>query len=476
MARKFKYALEYYSSQEGAPVTVDGDFQQITHDVRTKFQELAADVRLDCGESAASIITDWKRFFFLICKLEHRTPDQLISSTWSADHGGDYLKLSGSFRFAPEEEEKALPLSFSRTGVRKLFCFALVSDVKETYQVMKALLSKLHLNNFKLLLESFGAEVFMVNDLKMCWTCAGMSHGGRHSCPFCYWRSTDGFGVQSDVRTCQRDTSEYHRWRSETKHLSFKRAKDRIKFYNNCLRPTLIRNLCQNKSVIDFLWPPPLHLKLRNANKLLSDLCRCAPSVHKSWLGSVGIATEKYHGELEGNPITKLLGSTDVLRACITADIAETFAQNEFFFETRLDMPPDRYERDLLQSREELHAARHYPDTFAALAVLIARMSQKKLHSDLQAAADAYCDALHTLGCSKTVAMHVIIDEVPRLCRRRNRGLGYHTEQAAESLHSEIARFATRWRVPLPSHAGHAEGVKRMMCGMNTEHAVLPAF
>jgi len=136
MARRFKYALEHYSSQENAPVVVDGDFQAVTRNARQQFFDLAKDVRLNCGEGAACIISDWQSFISLICKLEHRQENELISSTWSADHGGDFLKLSGSFRFAARDEEKALPLSFSRTGVRKLFCFALVSDVKETYKVM----------------------------------------------------------------------------------------------------------------------------------------------------------------------------------------------------------------------------------------------------------------------------------------------------------------------------------------------------
>jgi len=315
----------------------------------------------------------------------------------------------------------------------------------------------------------------MVNDLKMCWICTGMSHGGRHSCPFCYWRATDGFSGLLQVRTCRIDATEHQHWVKDTKQMTEKKARDQVKLYSNCLRPSLIRQLCGNKSLIEFLWPPPLHLKLRNTNKLLSDLQRCAPTVHKLWLASVGVSLEKYHGELEGNPITKLLRNVDRLRALITEDIAETFAENEFFFETKLNLPAGRYERAMLKAREELHPARHYPDTFAALGILIQRMTQKTLHKDLEPAAAAYRDALLTLGCSKTVAMHIIIDEVPLLCRRRNCGLGFHSEQAAESLHSEVTRFANRWKLPLPSHPKHVEGVRRMMCAMNAEHAILPA-
>ncbi len=254
-----------------------------------------------------------------------------------------------------------------------MYNLALVTGVKETYPVMRALLGELDLPTFKLLLEKHGAEVAMVNDLKMNWICAGKSHGGRYACPWCPWRATDGLGVEPSLRTIAEDVADYEHFQDHTKYMTEKKALTCAKLFNNCVRPTLLHGLCQEENpTIDFLRPGPLHLQLRNGNKLVNDLRTVAPSVHRQWLASAGVVEEQYHGELEGRPLLRLLSRVDSLRAIIIQDTDESTRSS-----------------DAANSAQQ-HPARHFPDALSALYVLLRSVSHKEYHSDLDDAASKY--------------------------------------------------------------------------------------
>ncbi len=182
MAENFKAVLEAETAAEKRPVRIEGNFQKVARELNKQFLGCTRLVDLQCGEAAATVISNWEEFLQKMLGLEKRSEDELESSAWSADHGGTTLKVTASFRFATGDEQKHKPSRFAPMGVRKMYSLALVSGVKESYEVMNALFAALALPKLKFLLEKHGAKVAMVNDIKMWWICHGKSHGGRRSC------------------------------------------------------------------------------------------------------------------------------------------------------------------------------------------------------------------------------------------------------------------------------------------------------
>ncbi len=183
---------------------------------------------------------------------------------------------------------------------------------------MHSLLDALKLYKFTRMLEAHGVEFALVDDLKMACTLSGKSHGGKHSCLYCLWTVSQGLGAPSlQLRTVVDDLNDFKRWQSfcNSKGLTAQKSKDCVKSFNNCVRQPLIRNLypSNNALIIDMSRPAPLHSKLRNGNTLLSDLSRAAPSVHVRYLAACGVVPEKYHNELEGGPISRVLRSVEKL-------------------------------------------------------------------------------------------------------------------------------------------------------------------
>jgi len=68
--------------------------------------------------------------------------------------------------------------------------------------------------------------------------------------------------------------------------------------------------------------------------------------------------------------------------------------------------------------------------------------------------------------------MHILVDEVPRFCKRHQVGLGRHSEEASEAMHYVEKTFERRWKVPAVGLPGHPERLMQAMCGLNASHAV----
>ncbi len=176
--------------------------------------------------------------------------------------------------------------------------------------------------------------------------------------------------------------------------------------------------------------------------------------------------------------MTKLLKRVGRLERIIRADIDQRMSELDDCNGAKMQLSgllPGRHQRRLIAAHASVHPARDYIAAFDALGPLLRLVAQKNLSDGLEEAARKYRDCLLTLGCSKTVAMHVLVDEVPRLCKRLQHSLGYHSEESAESMHQEEKKFEMRWRVGKSSSIDHAAALMKAMCGMNAEHAFVTA-
>ena len=183
----------------------------------------------------------------------------------------------------------------------------------------KAVLKKLRLRKLKDIVSQWGSSFQITSDMKMCWTLTGQSHGGLHPCIVCPWTPTNGLLKAEVTRTPAQNRQNHERWLAVTQKRSPAAALKCVKNFNNCVRPSLVDDLYDRDTqpISELFCPPPLHLKLRNVNTLVNDLRREYSAICDEWLSVVGVATEQYHHELEGNPCSKLLRSTGDLRGLI---------------------------------------------------------------------------------------------------------------------------------------------------------------
>lgn len=313
MALDFAAALEMATANEGTPLKFEPGMRDAMYALNKMFESFTKQVNLTCGEGAAVVMYQWEKFYLAVCESENVSPDDLLYSTWSVDHGRTSLKVTVSLKWRVNERPTKKQCSparlrkLTRTGVRKLYVIALVTGVKETYTVLQSLLGVLDLPGLKNVLEKYGAEIGFVNDQKMSWILHGKSHGGLHPCNYCPWTPNDGLGTNTVLRTPLDDQREYERWKKATAGWTFAKAKDVVKQYNNCIRPSVIANLytSQEDKLIDISRPMPLHLKLRNGNHLCLLLRNTSQPVCEDLLKQAGVVVEKYHKELEGGRLAK---------------------------------------------------------------------------------------------------------------------------------------------------------------------------
>ncbi len=363
-----------------------------------------------------------------------------------------------SFRWNQSDEpapQQARIKRLKRSGVRKLYTVAVVSRVQDTYVVLKALLAVLHLAAMKKLLETNGGEVAIVTDQKMAWILHGKSHGGTHPCNYCKWKVADGLGRTTVLRTPRDDQHDHQSWKDSTSQLSPERAAQVVKNFTNCIRPSLIADMynSQQDLLIDFSRPMPLHLKLRNGNHVIAQLRKVSQRVYDELLASAGCVVEKYHQELEGGPITRVLNAAARLDVIIDEDVKRLAEEEEDVRPLSvMNRRPGRAGARTIEAEAKNmrrnHPAYPYIEVLSALSDLLKLVARHDFQPNLRTAAQRYRDALAAVKCRPTVMMHIIVDEVPRFCERHNCGLGLHSEEAAESMHYEENKFDGRWHVP----------------------------
>ena len=165
MALDFAAALEMTTNYDGKPLKLAPGLKDATYALNKIFEPFTKLVNLQRGERAAVVVNDWEGYYQTDCRKAGKCPEDLVSSTRSADHGGTSLKATVSFKWRSTEKpakKRAAPAclqKLKRVGVRKFYVVALVSGVHETYHAMQSGLAVLSLTDLKAVLEKYSAEL-----------------------------------------------------------------------------------------------------------------------------------------------------------------------------------------------------------------------------------------------------------------------------------------------------------------------------
>ena len=358
--------------------------------------------------------------FIKVCLNLEKVPDESSSPAFKK------ISQKKNFSYA----QGIFARQFKDSGVKALIILGIVEDVNESYDNIKMLMNKTGIPN----IDYMGAY-----DMKLALTALGLGPASStHSCPWCNCPSKmfkDHLFTGGELRTfnqIKKNAEEYQlklaSWKGKTKASS----KDQF----NCEHEPLILPKVEGDNdvtVIDYVPPMELHLTLGICNDLYKNLEKELAAKKTgisltAWSHKLGCVEDaQFGGQFNGNQCVKLLKNLHVLET-------------------------------ILEQNDALDAGKPFLEAFEAFNLV--RESCFGQYLD-----DKYKGYIRNFGwkyfylsenklASITPKVHAVCVHVEQFLERQKRaesldcalgsvpaaqrGLGYWSEQASESVHSNF--------------------------------------
>lgn len=325
------------------------------------------------------------------------------------DGGGGFLKVCLSVQSIDKSNcESEIPLrqsynqgvaakKFKDSGVKKLFLLGLAPCTQENYNNILTLWALLGINEFK------GT---VATDLKLANMLTGiMSHASSLPCTWCT-ALKDKLNVCGAYRTIGDCLENYDAWEKAGSN------KGNAKNYKNCIYPPIISGN-ENTEIIDVIPPPELHLLIGVVNIIFKHMLIEFEEDSLTWAKTCCVAQEITHGTpaFAGNSCKILLDKVDVLRAnCNIGCLKYVKCLKDF--------------QDVVNS-------------------CFATVLNPKFEDYIIQFRKSYVD----LKINITPKVHAVFFHVTYFCSKMHRGLGFFSEQAMESVHSDFQKTWAKYKV-----------------------------
>lgn len=183
--------------------------------------------------------------------------------------------------------------------------------------------------------------------------------------------------------------------------------------------------------------PPELHLMLGVVNTIFAHLLTECEEDALSWVKTCNVQRDITHGSpsFNGNSCKILLKNLDLLR-----------------------------------SRSKNIGCLKYIKALEAFKNVVNACFSKKLHPDFNTIIIVFKESYLELNISVTPKVHAIFYHVLDFCTAKQCGLGFFSEQAIESVHSDFKNIWTKYKVS-PSHSDYPRRLNRALCEYNGLHA-----
>ena len=307
------------------------------------------------------------------------------------DGGQSFFKVCLTMQKDEQEAIKKTRYSLKQGGVKKLIILGIVEDIPENYDNAKIVFEALNLTLLDFCLSS---DLKLINII-----CGIQSHSAKYPCAWCI--ATSPYDKPAPLRTLGDIIMLVEQYTSAG---SVK--KNAKKFYNCINKPLIKGNL---KDLILKLIPlPELHIFLGGTNHIFDNANdRCEEDEAYDWAFQNGIVREDYHGgQLNGPNCSKLLRNLDSLE---------------------LVLPPH---------------LKKFIKALKLLDLVKKGCFSMNLEPDYKERVMNFKEAYLELEISVTPKVHMIFDHVIPFCELKEKGLGYYSEQASESVHYD---FKTTW-------------------------------
>lgn len=339
------------------------------------------------------------------------------------DGGGGFLKVCLSVQSVNLEEDVQKKRQkygdgiaankFKDSGVNKLLVLAIAPNTQENYSNVVQLWSSLGINNF---------EGTVATDLKLANILVGiMSHASLYPCTWCY-SSKNEMNKCGLYRTVGNSLENYLKW-----HEAGEKKQDAKKFMN-CTNPPVF-DTSQDRAILEIIPPPELHLMLGVVNTLYTNLIKESEPDALQWAQKCSVTREVYHGSsgFNGNSCRKLLSKVDLFRSncCISS----------------------------------LKYVKAFDDFNAVVKACFSMKLDPNFRQIIENFKRSYLD----LGISITPKVHAVFFHVPDFCAETQAGLGFYSEQATESVHSDFKRVWEKYKVG-KDHPDYADRLRQATC------------
>ena len=325
----------------------------------------------------------------------------------------------------------------------KLIVLALLYDAPETYDTVKMMMEKLQFDNF---------PATITSDIKMLLLLIGKSGGNlTHGCVFC--DAAKPLNQEGKLYKL----SDLHAW-----HLKYEEAggdKKKQKNFQNVVNKPLLE-MEPDDLILGAVAPPELHLMLGVTDKLKQGLEKNVFETGKegkdfidNFLDQQNISKKGYMDSrsLEGNQTRQFLKSTDKLRdsyeeAGKLQKAEPTIKLLELF-------------SDVVHTSFGFKLVSGYEDAISEFSSAYMKLHQEE-------------PEIYTI----TPKLHTVMFHVLQYLQLQNaetgeeRGLGYMSEQAFESVHSHMAEMWEKgWKVST-SHNNFGEKLRKFLVAYNSNN------
>ena len=187
--------------------------------------------------------------------------------------------------------------------------------------------------------------------------------------------------------------------------------------------------------ILDIIAIPELHSMMGTSETVFNGLNKAWGNDRAiKWAESRGIIRSEYRGgKFEGNQTKTLLEKSSDLEASVPPHLTGFARCLAKFNEVRLAC----FGQDLKPGYKERITEFH--------------------------------QAFLCLGLNVTPKVHAVIVHIPQFCDKTGKGLGYWSEQASESVHSDFKLTNNRFKVN-QAHPDHPEKMLRAVVKYNSSH------
>lgn len=367
--------------------------------------------------------------------IEHLAKKRSVSNfhlKFGIDGGGGFLKVclsiqSNNSHLSNEKhrqkyEDGICAKKFKDSGVNKLMILGLARDSQENYQNVQKLWSALNINELK------GT---IATDLKLANISTGiMSHSSNYPCTWCYAAKNE-MHICGDYRTIQNVKENYQKWRNAGA------VKADAKNFKNCIHPPIFTDEKEDRSLLEIITPPELHLMLGVVNTLYNHLLEKFEKDALMWAEACCVVRDVRHGSssFNGNSCKTLLEKIDILR-----------------------------------SRSSIPGTLNYVETFDKFKMVVKACFSYDLNPSYKNVIEDFKKSYLQLGISVTPKIHAVFFHVPDFCQIVQKGLGFYSEQTMESVHSDFKNTWVKYTVSI-NHPDYPERLKRALCEYNSLHS-----
>ncbi len=356
------------------------------------------------------------------------------------DRGGGFLKVclnviedARTPTQSPVTKKPTSQDKFRDTGVKKLIILGIVANVQENYHNVKTLLDACQV---KQLTFTLATDMKLANIL-----CGIMAHGATYPC--CWCEIAKDYKVQEGAaprkRTLGRIREQARLYKSSLQGGKKGKPWD---FYN-CIEDPLFADLDDSTEILDLIPPPELHLMMGVTTKLYEEVLykmqRDGEDAKRieEWARQHNIVREHYRGGvMEGNKCRALLKKA--------VDLGKEL--------------PDKYRVYAVA----LH--RFGKVVTACFSKELVKVEGKTYEELIQEFHEVF------LACqiNQTPKVHTVLVHVPEWCYRQQKGLGYASEQASESVHYDFRKKWEHFKVREDKRFG--ESLKSCVIQYNSSH------